>query len=158
MSEEPMGILYFSNDLYGEDMTRLQDALQEAGFELNIDPLEDEADLVKVHDGEDEPAGLTLPDPHEIEITTVIAGLASIQMQALGAGDIEKVAAAGNSLGKLAKENPDQVREAFLRNREAFHIAAMPDEMLEHLDLEVRDGTLYEKTDGDKWTEVEIGE
>jgi len=103
-----------------------------------------------------EDTDLVLPDPHEVEVTVVLAGLASVQMQALPAGDIEKVAAAGNAMGKLAEENPDLVREAFLQNREAFHIAAMPDEMLEHLDLEERDGTLYEKTDGDEWTEVEI--
>lgn len=99
---------------------------------------------------------LVLPDAHGEEVTVILAGLASVQMQALPAGDMEKVAAAGNSMGKLAEENPDLVREVFLQNRDAFHIAAMPDEMLDHLDLEERDGTLYEKTDGDEWTEVEI--
>jgi len=155
MSEEPMGMLYFSNDLYGEDMTRLQDA----GFELNIDPLEDQADLVKLTDADqDEVAGLELPEPSTGEVTAVLAGLASIQMQALAVGDIEKVTHAGNAMGKLAEENPDPVREAFLQNNQAFQVAAMPDEMLEHLDLELRDGQLYENTDGDGWTEVEIDE
>lgn len=154
-----MGILYFSNDLYGEDMTRLQDALEDAGFELNIDPLEDEADLMKIEDaGEGEGEDLTLPGPSTGQVTTVLAGLASVQMQALAAGDFMKVNHAGESMGKLAEENPDLVREAFLENNHAFRVAAMPDEMLEHLDLEVRDGKLYENTDGDGWTEVEIGE
>ena len=152
-------MLYFSNDLYGDDMTRLQDALQEAGFELNIDPLEDQADLMKIEDaGEGEADDLTLPGPSTGEVTAVLAGLASIQMQALAARDLEKVGHAGNTMGKLAEENPDAVREAFLQNNHAFRVAAMPDEMLEHLDLEVRDGQLYENTDGDGWTEVEIGE
>ena len=152
-------MLYFSNDLYGDDMTRLQDALEDAGFELNIDPLEDEADLMKIEDaGEGEDEDLTLPGPSTGQVTTVLAGLASVQMQALAAGDFMKVNHAGESMGKLAEENPDLVREAFLENNHAFRVAAMPDEMLEHLGLEVWDGKLYENTDGDGWTEVEIGE
>jgi hypothetical protein len=103
-------------------------------------------------------ADLVFPGPHDKEVTVVVAGLACVQMQALAAGDVEKVAAAGNSLGKLAKANPERVREAFLQNRDAFRIAAMPDEMLDHLDLKVKDGKLYENTDGGGWTEVEIDE
>jgi hypothetical protein len=101
-------------------------------------------------------ADLVLPGAETEQVTVILAGLASIQMQALGFGDIRKVNAAGESMSKFAEENPDQVREAFLENNEAFQVAAMPDEMLDHLDLEVRDGTLYENTDGDGWTEVEI--
>jgi hypothetical protein len=101
-------------------------------------------------------ADLTLPEPDTEEVTVVLAGLAVIQMQALGAGDLEKVTAAGNSMAKFAEANPEQVRETLLENNQAFHVAAMPDEMLDHLDLEVRDGTLYENTDDDGWTEVEI--
>lgn len=104
------------------------------------------------------PDDLVLPDARVGEVTAVLAGLASIQMQALVAGDFEKVATSGNSMGKFAAENPEQVREAFLQNNHAFKIASMPDEILEHLDLEVRDGQLYENTDGDGWTEVEIDE
>lgn len=103
-------------------------------------------------------ADLMLPDAHEEEVTVVLAGISSIQMQALAVGDLTKVAAAGNAMAKLAEENPDQVRETFLANRDSFQIAAMPDEMLDHLDLELRDGRLYENTDGDGWTEVEIDE
>jgi alkylhydroperoxidase/carboxymuconolactone decarboxylase family protein YurZ len=160
MSEEPMGMLYFSNDLYGDDMTRLQEALREAGFELNIDPLEDQADLMKLTDADHDEAadGLELPGASTGQVTAVLAGLASIQMQALAVGDIEKVEHAGESMGKLAEENPDLVREAFLENNHAFRVAAMPDEMLDHLDLKLEDGQLYENTDGDEWTEVEIGE
>lgn len=99
---------------------------------------------------------LTLPGAHLEEVTVILAGLACIQMQALSVGDIEKVAAAGNSMGKLAEENPDQIREAFLENNNAFRVASMPDEVLEHLDLEVRDGRLYEPDDEGGWTEVEI--
>lgn len=99
---------------------------------------------------------LTLTDLEDLEAEAVIGGLASYQMQAMGAGAIPKVAAAGNTLAKLAEENPEEVRECFLQNREAFRVAQMPDEMLDHLGLEVRDGKLYENTDGDEWTEVEI--
>lgn len=160
MDEEPMGMLYFSNDLYGDDMTRLQEALREAGFELHIDSLEDEADLMKIENaGENEgDEDLTLHDAHIKEVNVILAGLASIQERAFHARDIEKLAAAGNSIGKLAKENPDLVREAFLLDRESFRIASFPDEILEHLDLKLRDGTLFENTDGDGWTEVEIDE
>jgi len=94
-----------------------------------------------------------LGDEH---VEALIGGLSIYQMQALHAGDAPKVAAAGDTLSRLAKENPEAVRETFLQNREAFRVAQMPDEMLELLDLEVRDGQLYGNTDGDGWTEVEI--
>lgn len=101
---------------------------------------------------------LTLTDPADAEVEAIIGGISTYQMQAMAAGAIPKVAAAGNTLAKLAEENPELVRECFLQNREAFKIAQMPDEMLDHLDLEIRDGQLYENTDGDGWTEVEISD
>jgi len=64
-------------------------------------------------------ADLILPEPGTEEVTVVLAGLAMIQMQALRAGDLEKVTAAGNSMAKLADENPDQVRETLLENNQA---------------------------------------
>jgi hypothetical protein len=66
------------------------------------------------------------------------------------------VAAAGNTLAKLAVENPDAVRRTFLQNQDAFRVAQMPEEMLDHLDLEERDGKLYRPDGDDGWTEVEI--
>lgn len=97
---------------------------------------------------------LTGLDQEHVE--AVIGGISTFQMQALSAGAIPKVAAAGDALSRLAEENPEEVRETFLQNREAFRVAQMPDEMLDVLDLELRDGKLYENTDGDGWTEVEI--
>jgi len=99
---------------------------------------------------------LTLPDMTDTEVTVVLAGVSSIQMQALAAGDISKVEAAGNTLSKLAKENPTAVREAFLRNSDAFRVAQMPDDLLDHLDLEERDGQLYRPDGDDGWTQVEV--
>lgn len=96
-----------------------------------------------------------LEDEH---VEAVIGGISTYQMKAIQAGAIPKVAAAGNILSRLAEENPEAVRETFLQNRDAFRVAQMPDEMLELLDLQVRDGRLYEKTDGDGWTEVQIDE
>jgi len=96
-----------------------------------------------------------LEDEH---VEAVIGGISTFQMQALQAGAIPKVAAAGDTLSQLAEENSEEVRETFLRNREAFRVAQMPDEMLELLNLKLRDGQLYENTDGDEWTEVEIDE
>lgn len=101
---------------------------------------------------------LVLPDAHIREVNVMLAGLATIQTRAFSVGDVEKVVSAGNSLKKLAKENPELVREAFLQDRESFNVASMPDKMLDHLDLELRDGTLYENTDGEGWTKVEIDE
>lgn len=100
----------------------------------------------------------TLPAAEQEEITAVIAGLAILQMQALSRRSYQKVRTAGNVLGQLAEENPSQVRAAFLENQQAFKIAQMPDEVLEHLDLEVRDGTLYEPDGDDGWVEVELDE
>lgn len=99
---------------------------------------------------------LTLSDLSEDEVMAVLGGISTFQMQAFAAQDIPKVAAAGEALGKLAEENPDPVREAFLENAEHFRVAGMPEELLEHLDLEVRDGKLYRRTDEDDFTEVEI--
>lgn len=99
---------------------------------------------------------LTLPDADQEQVTVVLAGLACIQMQALKVGDVEKVTSAGNSMGKLAEENPEQVREAFLANQNAFRVGQMPDELLDHLDLEERDGKLFRPDGDDGWTEVEI--
>lgn len=101
---------------------------------------------------------LVLPDPDVEGVTVVLAGLASIQMQALAARDMGKVTEAGDALKELADENPDLVREAFLQNRDVFHVAAMPDEMLTQLDLKKEDGRLYENTEDEGWTEVEISE
>lgn len=53
MTEEPLGILYHSRALYGNDMKRLRDALNNAGFDLELDPLSEQADLVKLEDGDD---------------------------------------------------------------------------------------------------------
>lgn len=50
--EVPLGKLYISKRLYGEDMVALKKALNEAGFDLNIDPIQDHAELVKL-DGEE---------------------------------------------------------------------------------------------------------
>ena len=94
-----------------------------------------------------------LEDEH---VEAVIGGISTYQMQALQAGAIPKVAAAGDILSQLAEENPEEVRETFLRNREAFRVAQMPDEMLDHLDLKERDGKLYRPDEDDGWTEVEI--
>mgnify|MGYP006290979435 CR=1 FL=1 len=99
---------------------------------------------------------LTLTDLEDVEVEAVLGGLSTYQMKALAAGAIPKVVAAGNALAKLAEENPDEVRRTFLQNQDAFRVAQMPDEMLEHLDLEVRDGKLH-RPDGDNgWVEVEI--
>lgn len=99
---------------------------------------------------------LTLSGLEDVEVEAVLGGLSSYQMQALAGGAIPKVAAAGNTLEKLAQENPDAVRRTFLQNQDAFRVAQMPDEMLDHLDLEVRDGKLH-RPDGDEgWVEVEI--
>lgn len=86
----------------------------------------------------------------------VLGGVSTFQMQALAAQDIPKVAAAGNTLGKLAEQNPEPVRKAFLENAEHFRVMGMPDELLDHLDLEVRDGKLYRRTDEDDFVEVDI--
>lgn len=99
---------------------------------------------------------LTLTDLDDAEVEAVLGGISAYQMQAMAAGSMPKVIAAGNAMGKLAEENPDAIREAFLENREAFHITNMPEELLDHLDLKVKDGKLYENTDGDEWVEVEI--
>lgn len=42
----PVGELHHSRELYGERMTELREALDEAGFELQLDPLEDQAELL----------------------------------------------------------------------------------------------------------------
>lgn len=99
---------------------------------------------------------LTLTGLEDEEVEAVLGGISSYQMQALAAGAIPKVAAAGNTLAKLAEQNPEPVRRTFLENQEAFRVAQMPDEMLDHLDLEERDGKLYRPTEDDDWTEVEI--
>lgn len=46
----PVGELYFSPELYGGKMNRLKNALEEAGFELQIDPLQDQAELIEVRE------------------------------------------------------------------------------------------------------------
>lgn len=50
---EPLGLLYHSRELYGEDMTELREALQEAGFDLDLDPLQDQAELVRLEAQDD---------------------------------------------------------------------------------------------------------
>jgi hypothetical protein len=99
---------------------------------------------------------LTLTGLEDAEVEAVLGGISTYQMQALAAGAIPKVAAAGNTLAKLAEENPDAVRRTFLQNQDAFRVAQMPDEMLDHLDLKERDGKLYRPDEDDGWTEVEI--
>lgn len=99
---------------------------------------------------------LTLTGLADEEVEAVLGGVSTFQMQAFAAGNVPKVAAAGNALLTLAEENPEAVREAFLRNQEAFRVANMPEEVLDHLDLEVQDGTLYQATDDGDWTEVDI--
>jgi hypothetical protein len=99
---------------------------------------------------------LTLTGLEDAEVEAVLGGISTYQMQALAAGAIPKVAAAGNTLAKLAEENPDAVRRTFLQNQDAFRVAQMPDEMLDHLDLKERDGKLYRPDKDDGWTEVEI--
>jgi hypothetical protein len=99
---------------------------------------------------------LTISDVETEDVTAVVGGLAMLQMQALAAHDIQKVNTAGNVLRQLAEENPTQVRLAFLENQDAFKIAAMPDDMLDILELEVRDGTLFEPDGDDGWVEVDI--
>lgn len=41
----PVGMLYHSDDLAGDAMETLEDALHDAGFSLEKDPLEDQAEL-----------------------------------------------------------------------------------------------------------------
>lgn len=101
---------------------------------------------------------LSLEGLSEEEAMSVIGGVCTFQMQALAARDVEKVNAAGGTLLKLVEQNPERVREVFLRNNDAFRVGQMPDEVLEQLDLEVRDGRLYEPDGEDGWTEVEIDE
>lgn len=101
---------------------------------------------------------LTLTDLEDEEAVAVLGGICAFQMQALSTGATQKVIASGTALQKLAEENPEEVREVFLENRGAFHVASMPQEVLDHLGLKLEDGTLYENTDGDEWTEVEIGD
>jgi hypothetical protein len=101
---------------------------------------------------------LTLTGLEDEHVEAVVGGISIFQMEAFEAGDIPKVAAAGETLSRLAEENPEAVRETFLSNREAFQVAQMPDELLERLDMELRDGQLYETTDEDEWAKVEIDE
>lgn len=92
---------------------------------------------------------LALEGLEDDEVMAVLGGLCTFQFQALSAGAISKVNAAGNALRKLAEQNPDAVRRAFLENRDAFQVAAMPDDMLDELDLEVQGGRLQRPADGD---------
>lgn len=55
---------------------------------------------------------VTIPDATKEEVTVVTAGLASVQMQAIGFGDFDKVNAAGSVLRTLAMENYEAVRSA----------------------------------------------
>jgi hypothetical protein len=106
--------------------------------------------------GREDGTTLTLTGLEDVEVEAVLGGISTYQMQALAARAIPKVAAAGNTLAKLAGENPEPVRRTFLENQEVFCVAQMPDEILDHLDLEERDGTLYRPDEDDNWTEVEI--
>jgi len=99
---------------------------------------------------------LELPGLSEDEVVALIGGVSLYQMQALSAQAIPKVETAGEIFAILAEKNPEAVREVLLQNRGAVHIAQMPDEMLEHLDLDIRDGRVFERTEDGDWTEVSI--
>ena len=101
---------------------------------------------------------LTLTGLEEETAEVLIAGVAVYQMEALKAGAIPKVVAAGETFTELADQEPDLLREVFLRNQDAFRVGRMPDEVLDQLDLEVRDGKLYERTDDGDFVEVELDE
>lgn len=49
-NKRPVGELYFDHSLYGEDMVRLREGLEDIGFDLDIDPLQDQATLKIVED------------------------------------------------------------------------------------------------------------
>lgn len=101
---------------------------------------------------------LTLEGLTDEEVEAIIGGVSTLQARALAAGAVPLVNAAGSTLLKLAKQNPEAVRETLLSNQQSFQVINMPEELLEHLNLELRDGSLYEPDDEDGWTEVEIDE
>jgi hypothetical protein len=43
--QPPVAEIYHSRKLYGERMKNLREALESAGFELSLDPLQDQATL-----------------------------------------------------------------------------------------------------------------
>jgi hypothetical protein len=45
MSKQSIAKIYYSKDLYGNRMVELREALEDAGFELSLDPIEDKAIL-----------------------------------------------------------------------------------------------------------------
>ena len=99
---------------------------------------------------------LTLTGLTDEEVMAVLGGISSFQMQALTAGDLPKVNAAGGALTKLAEENPEAIRHAFLEHRQFFRVAQMPEELLDRLDLAVKDGRLCRPDGDDGWVAVEV--
>ena len=51
MDRVPVGELYHSRDLYGDSMVRLREALEGAGFEIELDQFSDRATLYLVEGG-----------------------------------------------------------------------------------------------------------
>jgi hypothetical protein len=45
IEQSPVAEIYHSRELYGERMRDLREALENAGFELSLDPLQNEATL-----------------------------------------------------------------------------------------------------------------
>lgn len=88
-----------------------------------------------------------------------MAGIGSVQVQALQHGDLETVEECGELLESLVDDNPAFVRRTILDNPDAIR-GQMPGETLDRLDLEKGDDGRFKPAadpDGDwDWVSVDV--
>ena len=55
MSERgaPVAEIYFATDLFGKDMNNITSAMEELGFEIDIDPLRPQATMYRIEEVQD---------------------------------------------------------------------------------------------------------
>jgi len=98
---------------------------------------------------------IQLDDVRTRDGAILLGGLSLIQMEALQYGDVEFVKDASELLGQLVEDNPVFARETLLSNQESFR-GEMPDDILDKLDLDTRDGKFIDVSDDGDWVDVNV--
>lgn len=98
-------------------------------------------------DGEDEAEEeetftLTLEDVTLDGFIALVGAVGTMQFEAFAASARGRAKQSGELLHQLLMENQDLAREALLRSEDAeyIHVAQMPEDVLEELEIEIVDG------------------
>jgi hypothetical protein len=100
---------------------------------------------------------IELPDLTDEQILLLLQGLVETQVTCLQHDDVDGAKECAKVMFQAANENPEAVRETFLKNNQFIEAIEVPDHFLDTLNLELtEDGHITRPDNDPEWEDVDI--